>query len=71
VRDPPLIPAVLQQGGVPGSSSSGEGGIFYEAVFRSYSMLLIDMARSEHSFMLEFFGDADAFEQIFGKGLFH
>ena len=33
--------------------------------------LLTDTAGSEYSFMVEFFGDSDAFEQIFGKAIFH
>ena len=61
VGEAPLIPAVLQQGG---------DGVHYEAIFRSYSSLLTDTAGSEHAFMSEFFGDADAFDQIFGKAIF-
>ena len=54
VQEAPLIPAVLQQAGTT---------LHYEAIFRSYASLLTDTAGCEHSFMVEFFGDADAFEQ--------
>ena len=62
VGEPPLIPAVLQGGGE---------GVQYEAIFRSFAALLIDSAGSEHAFMLEFFGGVDAFDQVFGKAIFH
>jgi len=65
VGEPPLIPAVLQQ------QSKGSEGVHYEAIFRSFAALLMDTASCEHSFMLEFFGDADSFDQIFGKAIFH
>ena len=61
VGEAPLIPAVLQQ---------GSDAVHYEAIFRSYSSLLTDTAGAEHSFMSEFFGDAEAFDQIFGKAIF-
>ena len=63
VSEAPLIPAVLQQ--------QGGDGVCYESIFRSFATLLTDTAGSEHEFMSEFFGDTDAFEQIFGKALFH
>ena len=65
VGEPPLIPAVLQQ------QSKGSDGVHYEAIFRSFAALLMDTASCEHSFMFEFFGDADSFDQIFGKAIFH
>ena len=61
--EPPLIPAVLLQ--------QASDGVQYENIFRSYALLLIDTAGSEHSFQSEFFGDVDAFDQVFGKAIFH
>ena len=63
VSEPPLIPAVLQQ--------QASEGVHYEAVFRSFASLLMDTAGCEHSFMSEFFGEVDAFDQVFGKAIFH
>jgi hypothetical protein len=63
VGDPPLIPAVLHQ--------QAADGVHYEAIFRSFAFLLMDTAGCEHSFMSEFFGDAEAFDQILGKAIFH
>jgi len=71
VGEPPLIPAVLQQTALSAGADGGPGGVYYEAIFRSYASLLMDTANCEYSFMSEFFGDADAFDQIFGKAIFH
>jgi len=58
----PLIPAVLQQAGSP---------LHYEAIFAAASTLLRDTVGCEYDFMSEFFGEVDAFENIFGKAIFH
>ena len=63
VSEAPLIPAVLQQ--------QAADGVQYESIFRSFASLLMDTAGSEHSFMSEFFGDTDAFDQVLGKAIFH
>jgi hypothetical protein len=56
-----VLPAV-RQANVP---------LHYEAAFRSVSTLLLDAVESESSFMLRFFGDTDAFDNVFGKSIFH
>ncbi len=58
----PLILAVTLQENAP---------VHYETIFRSTSTLLLDTVTSEHEFMSDFFGDTDAFDNIFGKSIFH
>jgi len=70
VGEPPLIPAVLAQA-ASSSNADGSGAVYYEGAFRSFAVLLMETAGSEHAFMGEFLGDTDAFDQIFGKAIFH
>lgn len=62
VSEPPLIPAVLQQSGQQ---------LQYEAIFGAVSSLLLDTVGCEYDFMADFFGTTEAFENIFGKSIFH
>ena len=62
IGDTPLILAVQLQ---------EVTSIHYESIFRSTSTLLLDTVTSEYEFMNNFFGDADAFDNIFGKSIFH
>jgi len=62
VSEPPLIPAVLQQSGQ---------NLHYEAIFGAVSSLLLDTVGCEYDFMTQFFGAIEAFENIFGKSIFH
>jgi len=62
INEPPLILAVLQQAGTE---------LHYESIFRSVCMLLLDTVGSEYDFMREFFGDADGFDNVFGKSIFN
>jgi len=62
IREPPLILAVLMQAGT---------AVHYESLYRSVSTLLLDSVGSENDFMVEFFGDTDGFDNVFGKSIFH
>lgn len=61
-RDPPLPAAIVGQEG---------GTLFYEEIFRSVGTLLLDAVSKEYDFMSEFFGSTEAFDNIFGKSIFH
>lgn len=62
VREPPLISAVADKEG---------STLFYEEIFRSVGTLLLDTVSTEFDFMKDFFGSAEAFDNIFGKSIFH
>jgi len=62
IGEPCLVLPAARQAGTP---------LHYELIFRSVSTLLLDVVTSEHDFMVKFFGDADAFDNVFGKCIFY